>query len=256
MLEQGGADDAYATVLQGAAHIRLTESLRAHIALGYYTYSDATPDGSTVILLRDNAGNKAIARNLDGKLDDFVSDFGILNPIIALTYDGWKYPLTFSAEYIKNIRAKNEENKGWAVGAALGKTKVRGDWLAYYQWQVVEQDAVLSPVSQDAFLFGTNHRIHHFGGKYQPSDRHQLPLWGLVSPPQSTFHFSPGASAPRQCPPTLESLGDGPHTLQGLEHRNAWAQFTGHLTHGLQPRRVVLTRPVGEVEAHRVHAGA
>ena len=42
----------------------------------------------------------------DTVADAFLSDFSILNPIAAVTYDGWAMPLTLSGEYIFNTGAR------------------------------------------------------------------------------------------------------------------------------------------------------
>ncbi len=190
LLEQSRADEGFVSAFQASSRLRLAEHVRANLAAGYYYYSDVTPSGSRTIL-SENGGNATLDRDGDGTPDDFVSRFGILNPIVGLTYDGWKEPLTLSAEYILNTRAQVEQDQGWAVGASLGKTRKRGDWRLYYQWQVVEQDSVFSPVSQDDFLFGTNHRSHVFGVNYQLVDKIGLHLWALASELDAT---SPGAS--------------------------------------------------------------
>ena len=110
-----------------------------------------------------------------------VSDFGIFNTIASLTWEGWRTPLTVAGEYIWNTQARGGHDQGWALGASLGKTKKKGDWRIYYQWQVVEQEAVFSPFAQDDFLLQTNHRSHVFGSNYQLADNVGLHLWGLIS---------------------------------------------------------------------------
>lgn len=186
LLEQATVDDAFASVFQISGRLRLADHLKGNLAVGYYLYSDATPDGSLTIL-GDNAGNATVDKNGDGQADDFRSRFGILNPIVGFTYDGRKFPLMFSGEYILNTRAHGDRDQGWAVGAALGRAEKQGDWRLYYQWQVVEQDAVFSPFSQDDFLFQTNHHSHIFGINYQWRDNIGLHLWGLVSQRDKTF---------------------------------------------------------------------
>lgn len=189
LIEQATADDAFASVFQVAGRIRLADHLVANQAIGYYLYSDPTPDGSPPIL-GDNAGNATLDTNGDGKADDFQSDFGILNPITAITYDGWKLPLTVSGEYILNTQARDgQQDQGWAAGAAIGKAGKRGDWRLYYQWQVVEQDSVFSVFSQDDFLLQTNFRGHIFGMNYQVLDNLGMHLWGLVT---AREELSPG----------------------------------------------------------------
>ncbi|MBI4327821.1 MAG: putative porin [Chloroflexi bacterium] len=190
LLEQSLADEALASVVQASALLALSPKLSANLAVGHYYYNDPTPDGASTVF-KANAGNATVDRNGDGTPDDFASDFGILNPIVALTYNGWKLPATVSAEYLLNTRARGSRDTGCAAGLAVGKAEKKGDWRLYYQWQVVEQDAVFTPFAQDDFLFASNHRSHVFGANYQLADNVGLHLWGLVSARDET---SPGAT--------------------------------------------------------------
>ena len=186
VLEDATTDDVFALAAQAAGRLTLAEDISANLAVGYYLYSDATPEGN-LALLADNAGNAVVDTDGDGTADDFVSDFAILNPIVAFTYAGWQMPLTLSGEYILNTQARGGRDQGWAIGASYGHTKSKGDWRLYYQWQVVEQDSVFSAFAQDDFLFQTNHRSHVFGVNYQFADNIGLHLWGLVSARDQTF---------------------------------------------------------------------
>ncbi|MBI2898837.1 MAG: putative porin, partial [Planctomycetes bacterium] len=190
VLEQAATEDTFLGAFQIAGRLRLADQLKVSPAVGYYLYSNVTPAGSKTIL-NDNAGNATVDTNGDGKPDEFRSRFGVLNPIVGLTYDGWKLPLTLAGEYILNTRARGGRDQGWAVGAALGKAEKQGDWRLYYHWQVVEQDAVFSPFVQSDFLLQTNHRSHLFGVNHQLTDKIGLQAWGLVSARDET---SPGAT--------------------------------------------------------------
>ncbi len=159
LLEQPRGDEGTASVFQVSGRFRMAEHLRANFGAAYYLYSKVTPSGSRTILA-ENGGNATLDLDGDGNPDDFRSRFAVLNPIVGFTYDGWKLPLTFSAEYILNTRARIQQDQGWAAGASLGKAQNHGDWRVYYQWQVIQQDAVFTPFAQDDFLFATNHRSH------------------------------------------------------------------------------------------------
>ena len=180
LLEQSRANEGTASVFQASGRLRLAEHFRSDFGAGYYIYSDVTPSDSQAIL-DESDGNMTIDRDGNGEPDDFLSRFAILNPILGFTYDGWKLPLTFSTEYILNTRARTKQDQGWAVGASVGKSRTRGDWRFYYQWQVVQQDAVFSPFAQDDFLFATNHRSHVFGVNNQLTNKIGLHIWSLVS---------------------------------------------------------------------------
>lgn len=180
LLEQGGGDDAQILAAELSGRTRLGKDTSGTIATSYYLYTDPTPDGATK-LLTGNAGNSVVDTNGDGEPDEFVSDFGVWNTILGIEHDAWRLPLKLSGEYIRNTRAEIDRDEGWALGLAVGRSAERGDWRAYYQWQVVEQDSVFSPFAQDDFLFQTNHRSHVFGVNYQLRDNIGLHLWTLVS---------------------------------------------------------------------------
>ena len=188
LLEQPLGDESTAFVGQVAAHGKLGKHFKPSLAVGYYNYSDLTPDRSQSIL-NENSGNQVVGT---GPTADFASRFEILNPIFALSYQNGRYPWVFSAEYIHNLRAVNDRDSGWAAGLAYGAMQKKGDWRLYYQHQVVQQDAVLSLVAQDDFLFSTNHRSHVVGANYQVRDNLGLHLWALLSRQDA---FAPGITS-------------------------------------------------------------
>lgn len=180
LLEDSDADDVWLLAMQATGHFRLAEDLKMTTAVGYDLYGDPVPGGN-LRLLNKNAGNAVVDTDGDGMADAFVSDFGILNVIAAVTYTGWRMPLTLSGEYMRNTLANNDRDQGWALGASLGSDQSKGDWRFYYQWQVIEQDAVFSAVAQDDFPLTSNFRGHVFGGNYQFTDNIGLHLWTLVA---------------------------------------------------------------------------
>ncbi len=185
LLEQGMTEEAVMSVFQVATRVSPIENLVADGAVGFYYYSDVTPDGSAM-LLADNQGNATVDRDGDGNADNFQSDFSILNPIVSLTWNGLAVPVTIAGEYLWNLDANGTEDQGWAAGVAVGSTKVQGDWRCYYQYQVVEQDATFAAFAQDDFLLATNHCSHLFGIQYQLFDQVGLRVWGLISSREGT----------------------------------------------------------------------
>lgn len=181
ILQQNELDEASVFVAQLSGEKALTSQLDLFTALGWYHYSDLTPDGGLAFRSR-NSGN-AIAG------DEFVSRFGILNPVVALTYRGLPRPLTVSGEAIINTRADGGDGQGWALGFSYGETRKARDWQVYYQFQYIERDAVLSAVSQDDFTLATNFRGHAFGVRYQLLDNIGVHLWGLLAERLSSDSF-------------------------------------------------------------------
>jgi hypothetical protein len=167
-------------VTQATADIRLSDTSKLMAALGWYNYSDPEPDGTTLAVAQ-NAGNMLQGTGLPAPLDfEYVSDFSILNPVLALTTEFAGMPLKFSGEYILNTQARgaaDDRDTGYALGVWLG----RSGWSGFYQWQVIEQDAVFSPFAQDDFQQSTNFRGHVLGLNYKLTDHLGARAWGLIS---------------------------------------------------------------------------
>jgi hypothetical protein len=174
-------DDTFALVAQVAATFKLSKCFSATGAVGYYLWGGPVA-GANAVLTGDNSGNVAIDTNGDMVADQFQSDFGIFNPIVSTTFSKWeKWPITFSAEYILNTEAENDRDQGFAIGASAGRTQKKGDWKFYYQYQLVEQDAVFTPVAGDDFILQTNFSGHVGGIWYMVTDDINLHLWTLIA---------------------------------------------------------------------------
>ncbi len=169
LTEMGGGEEA--TMLNMGAHAKFDGNVDA--ALNYYFYGDVTPDGNGGIF-GDNAGNAT-----NGAGNQFSSEFGIVNPIVAWNNGDAEAPITVSGEFVLNTRAAaGVGDQGWALGAAYGKES-----KFYYQYQTIEQDAVFSAFAQDDLLMATNHDSHVLGWKYKLADNVGLHIWGLISAP-------------------------------------------------------------------------
>jgi hypothetical protein len=180
VLEQGGGDDAFAWAFQAAALFALSEDLDLQASAAYYLWGDTTPDGSLAVL-GDDQGNALIDRDGNGTVDDFLSDFGILDTVLALTYRGFCVPVTISGEFIWNHRAADNRDTAWAIGISIGSAGKEGDWRLYYVWQSIERDAIFTPVAQDDFILKSNHDSHLFGANYMIADNIGLHLWAMIS---------------------------------------------------------------------------
>jgi hypothetical protein len=180
VLETGGGDDVFALTAQIAAVFALSDEFEVAPSVAYYMWGDPTPDGALAIL-GDNQGNALVDRNGDMMVDDYLSDFGVLDIVIAVTYKGLGFPLTFAGELIWNHQAADSQDLGWSLGISAGSAQKAGDWRAYYAWQSIQRDAVFSPVAQDDFILATNHESHLVGINYMITDSIGLHLWGMVT---------------------------------------------------------------------------
>ena len=183
LVEQALADEATAFVAQLSGKRQLNELWTASGALGFYRWANLTPaavttwlDDNEATLLDENQGNATV--NDD---DGFASRFEVLNPVVALAYDGWAHPLTLAGEYIHNRKAATGRDSGWGLGASLGKAKEPGAWRLFYHYYEMDEDAFFSVVAGDDPLRITNTHNHIFGLDYKVSDHFKPRLWGLVS---------------------------------------------------------------------------
>lgn len=163
LLEQSGASDTSLSVAQLSTSFALCDRLGARTAVGYYHYGSTQPDGSRA-LVSDNQGNATLDRDGDGTPDAYASRFGVVNSVAVVTSEVASVPIVLSGEWIANVRT-GDRKQGWVCGAALGSAKDPGDWQVYYQWQVVEEDALFAAVANNDFVLGTNYRGHVFGAK-------------------------------------------------------------------------------------------
>lgn len=177
----GTLESAWAWVAQASARQKLSASNRLFEAVGVYRYQRLDPDDANAgRLFSENNGNAGVDTTGDGVPDDYLSRFTTWNPILALENTSLSQPVVLAAEYVLNPRAKNDADAGYALGVRVGRNRSKGDWQIYYQWQVMEQDAVLSNFTNDDFLFGTNYRGHLFGVRLQLLDKTELHLWSSV----------------------------------------------------------------------------
>lgn len=169
LAERNDATDASSV----AGQVYLDVSNRSYSiagALGGYRYSRIKDDN---VLFRDNAGNAGVAQ--------FASNFAIVDAFVNVVYKLSTWSPTVSAQFVKNVDAEVDDDTGVALGASLSRTKGRRSVKLYYQYQVIEQDAVFSPFSQDDFLAQTNFNGHVLGLRYGLSRKISINLWGLVS---------------------------------------------------------------------------
>lgn len=170
VLEQATGEDAFYTMLSWSGVNQIDEQQKFELTSTYYFFNDLTPDDSGVFL---NTANHRTG-------SDFTSDFGILETIAAYHFDD--YILT--GEYVKNLRAADGVgDNGWALGALM-KTK-HGKF--YYQYQVLEQDAVHAYFAQDDFLYPTNHATHLVGWKKPLANGMLFHVWGMASKLDESF---------------------------------------------------------------------
>lgn len=179
------AGDAHLVVAQLIGRADLASELAGTLALGYYGYDDDLAPPGTDGLPAESPGNATEDSDGDGVPDRFVSRFGLVDVIASAVWSGGERPVTLAFQTVDNTRARVPGDRARAIGAALGSIASPGDWQAYYQWQAVEQDAVLAAFAQDDFLRATDHESHVLGVRVRTSNAVSWHVWGLVSRPEA-----------------------------------------------------------------------
>lgn len=179
LLEDSGA---WMDAAQLATTIGITEKFKLTAASGFYFYNNVNAGGTGIdsIVRNDNGGNSSADADGDGNLDTFVAKFRIVDNFVNIVYTDLPMPLAFHGQYFHNFGSGAVLDDGYSFGAAYGQLKEPWDWRIYYQYQLVQQDAIFSPVSQDDFLRQTNFKGHVFGIAFVPYSRVDLHFWGLL----------------------------------------------------------------------------
>ncbi len=155
----------------------LSDSSEVFGSVGYYYYSELNPNGSTTLV----TGQEARGNLMVGAPELYASDFGIVDAFLAYKTHSGCVPIVFSAEYIKNDRAINNNDEGYAAGFAIGQTSNPGDRKVFYQYQDIEQEAVFAGFANDDFPYATNYSGHVIGGEQKLGKATVVRIWALNS---------------------------------------------------------------------------
>jgi hypothetical protein len=123
-----------------------------------------------------------IVRNAAGQPVGFLAGFNLVDFLGNLTWQAsGRFPVTFVFDYVHNAteRVRNEKDGYW-VGAQVGQTREKGDWLFGYTFTRIEQDAVLVPFNFSDIL-ASNSRAHMPTVAYQIANNVTLQWTGLFS---------------------------------------------------------------------------
>ncbi len=112
-----------------------------------------------------------------------VDEYQVLDTILGITYDGSERPWKFALEGIANVGVTTSNNLGWAAGLASGELRRPGDWRFFYQYQVIGNDAVFSPVGSGDLLLDHNLKGHVANVDYRLSQDATLRMRVLQAEP-------------------------------------------------------------------------
>lgn len=128
---------------------------RLTAAAGYYDYRIAS------LAAADAGGGDTRGNRLTAGGTRYLSDFDLLNAIVALDYTGLgeRLPLRIIGDYVHNSGA-NDLNTGWAADVYLGRVTRPGETRWRYGYAVAETDAILAAFAHDNTQLGTNSETH------------------------------------------------------------------------------------------------
>lgn len=146
----------------------LAPDLKAGLTGSYYHYRLGSVGGADAGDFRGNlvSGGR------------YLSDFHLLEGIGTLGWSGLseRWPLSFTADYVKNLGAAVAGDTAFNLELAAGRTARPGDWRLAYHYSEVEVDSVLAAFSHDNIDLSTNYKLHGLGLAYVPAEHLQLDL--------------------------------------------------------------------------------
>ena len=140
---------------------------RIESAVAYYDYNLQN-------LASADAGD--FRSNLRNGTGGYLSDFDLLDIVTRLSYSGLgaQWPVSVTANYVKNFGAATNDDQGYSVDFSLGKAKTPGDWRFVYEYSQVDVDAVLAAFSNDNLGIATNYQSNKISISYVPVKHLQL----------------------------------------------------------------------------------
>lgn len=146
---------------QVAAAASPAPDLRLTLAGSYYHYRLGSVAGADAGDFRGNL----LANG------HYLSDFHLVEGLGTLSYTGLspRWPLAFTADYVRNLGAAVPGDTGFTLEFAAGRNTRRGDWRVAYTYSQVQVDAVFAAFSHDNLDLSTNYRLHGLDLNFVPA---------------------------------------------------------------------------------------
>ncbi len=133
----------------------LTDNL--NIITGASYYHIPTEGLDPILGAGENFGNSL---DISGK---HLYDYDMAQVFVELNTKLAGLPATFFADYVTNTDSDADEDRGYTIGASLGKVKNAWDWQVGYMYEDLEADAVYGTLSDSDFGGGgTDVKGHKF----------------------------------------------------------------------------------------------
>jgi hypothetical protein len=161
--EQTTNPDSYMAGGQMQLRVQTSKVWNLTLAGAYYDYTIKS-------LTHADAGD-ILSNRLNVARSSYLSDFNLVDAVGIVDYlgAGVRWPVRFSADWVKNTGAPNGDNKGLWVETTAGRATVKKDTRYRYGFAKAETDAVLAAFSNDNTTFATNYVQHTFAADYVAS---------------------------------------------------------------------------------------
>ncbi len=150
--ERAAADDSILLGGQVGYRRMLAGGQRLTAGVSYYDYLQT--QGQTPFWDGEAAGNRLDAGG------NYLSDFNEAELFAELSFKAGDRPLSLFADYVTNVEA-DDEDAGYALGAAYGEVTKPGTWRVGYAYQRLEADSVIGTFTDSDWAGGgTDGRGH------------------------------------------------------------------------------------------------
>jgi hypothetical protein len=161
--EQTTNPDSYMAGGQMQLKVQTSKVWNLTLAGAYYDYTIKS-------LTHADAGD-ILSNRMNAARTNYLSDFNLVDAVGIVDYlgAGARWPVRFSADWVKNLRAANGDNKGFWVETTVGRASVKKDTRYRYGFAKAETDAFLAAFSNDNTTFATNYQQHTFAADFVAS---------------------------------------------------------------------------------------
>jgi putative porin len=158
--EQTTNPDSYMAGGQMQLKVQTSKVWNFQLGGGYYDYTIKS-------LTHADAGD-ILSNRLNATKTNYLSDFNLIDVVGIFDYlgAGPRWPLRFSGNWVKNLRAADGVNKGKWVETTIGRASAIKDTRYRYGFAKAETDAFLAAFSNDNTTFATNYLQHTLAVDY------------------------------------------------------------------------------------------
>ncbi len=159
--ERSTAADTSLWAAQGMLTCQVGENASITGGAGYYTYANIQGQAALGTSATNFRGNTSAA-------DVYVNDYDIFRAFGEAAFSVGGQPCKAFGEYLINTGAVTDLDRGYLVGASVGKCKNPGSWQFAYNYRDLEADCAVAALVDSTFAGGgTGVKGHKLSVGYQ-----------------------------------------------------------------------------------------